>query len=119
MRQLNSFVDDFAGGCFYLFCCRGFCAARTVGLLRAVIQFFYKFLHHLALDGGCDLMFWLLVPWPVVSFSNVWNGIHLRNASHGETHLMLNFEIGFVKAGIAEIHLTVRPISAMLLRFPP
>ena len=42
-------------------------------------------------------MFWLLVLWPVVSFSNVWNGIHLRNASHGETHLMLNFEIGFVK----------------------
>ena len=52
-------------------------------------------------------MFWLLVLWPVVSFSNVWNGIHLRNASHGETHLMLNFEIGFVKAGIAEIRLTV------------
>ena len=79
MRQLNSFVDDFAGGCFYLFCCRGFCAARTVGLLRAVIQLFYKFLHHLPLDGGYSLMIWLLVLWPVVSLSNVLNGSHLLN----------------------------------------
>ena len=71
MRQLNSFVDDFAGGCFYLFCCRGFCAARTVGLLRAVIQFFYKFLHHLPLNSGCSSMFRLLIFWAVVSFSNI------------------------------------------------
>ena len=112
-------MDNFTGSRFYLLCCNALRAVRAVRLLRAVAQLFYKFLHHLALDGGCDLMFWLLVLWPVVSFSNVWNGIHLRNASHGETHLMLNFEIGFVKAGIAEIRLTVRPISAMLLRFPP
>ena len=32
---------------------------------------------------------------------------------------MLNFEIGFVKAGIAEIRLTVRPISAKLPQSPP
>lgn len=71
MRQLNSFVDDFAGGCFYLFCCRGFCAARTVGLLRAVIQFFYEFLYHLALNSGCSSMFRLLIFRAVVSFSNI------------------------------------------------
>ena len=71
MRQLNSFVDDFAGGCFYLFCCRGFCAARTVGLLRAVIQFFYKFLPHLPLNSGCSSMFRLLIFRAVVSFSNI------------------------------------------------
>ena len=86
MRQLNSFVDDFAGGCFYLFCCRGFCAARTVGLLRAVIQFFYKFLHHLPLNSGCSSMFRLLIFRAVVSFSNIWNISHLRFASHRETY---------------------------------
>ena len=82
-RELDSFMDNFTGSRFYLFGRCAFRAVRAVRLLRAVAQLFYKFLHHLALDGGCDLMFWLLVLWPVVSFSNVWNGIHLRNSSHG------------------------------------
>ena len=79
MRQLNSFVDDFAGGCFYLFCCRGFCAARTVGLLRAVVQLFHKLLHHLALHSRWSLMFRLFVFRALVSFSNIWNDSHLLN----------------------------------------
>ena len=69
-RQLDSFMDDFADGRFHLFGRRAFRAVRAVRLLRAVAQLFYKFLRHLALDDGCDLMFWLLVLWSVVSFSN-------------------------------------------------
>ena len=90
-RQLDRFMDNFACSRFDLFgrCC--FRAVRTVGRLCTVIQLFYKFLYHLALDGGCSLMFRLLVFRAVISFSNIWNGVHLRNASHGETHLMLNF----------------------------
>ena len=36
-RQLDSFMDDFAGGRFYLFGRRAFRAVRAVGLIRAVI----------------------------------------------------------------------------------
>ena len=35
-RQLDSFMDDFAGGRFYLFGRRAFRAVRAVGLIRAV-----------------------------------------------------------------------------------
>lgn len=70
-RELDSFTGNFTGGCFYLFGRRAFCAVRTVRLLRAVIQFFYKFLHHLPLHDGHSLMFWLLVFRAVVSFSNI------------------------------------------------
>ena len=70
-RELDSFTGIFTGGCFYLFGRRAFCAARTVGLLRAVIQFFYKFLHHLPLNSGCSSMFRLLIFRAVVSFSNI------------------------------------------------
>ena len=118
-RNPDSFVDNFTGSCFDLLCRCCFCAVRMVRLLCAVIQLFYKFLYHLALDGGCSLMFRLLVLWPVISLSNIWNGVHLRNVSHGETHLMLNFGIDFVKADTAEIRLTVRPISVKLPQSPP
>ena len=70
-------MDDFAGGCFYLFGCRAFHAVRAVRLLRAVAQLFYKFLYHLPLHSGCGLMFRLLVFRAVVSFSNVRNNSHL------------------------------------------
>ena len=70
-RQLDSFMDDFAGSHFYLFGRRAFRAVRAVGSIRAVIQFFYKFLHHLPLHDGHSLMFWLLVFRAVVSFSNI------------------------------------------------
>ena len=76
-RQLDCFMDNFAGGCFYLFGCRAFHAVRAVRLICAVIQLLYKFLYHLASDGGCNLIFWLLVLWTVVSFANVWNIDHL------------------------------------------
>ena len=76
-RKLNGFMDEFAGSRFYLLGCGTLCAVRTVGLLHAVIQLLHEFLHHLALDGGCDWMFWLLVLWTVVSLSNVWNIDHL------------------------------------------
>ena len=73
---VNSFVDDFAGSHFYLLGRRAFRAVRAVRLLRAVAQLFYKFLHHLALHGGCSLMFRLLVLLTAFSFSNIWNGNH-------------------------------------------
>lgn len=72
-------MDDFAGGRFYLFGRRAFRAVRAVGLIRAVIQFFYKFLHHLPLNSGCSSMFRLLIFRAVVSLSNVLNGSHLLN----------------------------------------
>ena len=77
-RQLDGFMGDFAGGRFYLFGRRAFRAVRAVRLFCAVIQLLYKILYHLALDNGCSLMFRLLVFWTVVSFSNIWNGSHLR-----------------------------------------
>lgn len=80
--EQSSFTDN----CFDLFGRCRFCAVRAVRLLRAVAQLFYKFLHYLALHSGCSLMFWLFVFRAVVSFSNVWNGNHLRFASHGETY---------------------------------
>lgn len=78
-RELGGFMDNFTGSCFYLLGCGMLCAVRAVGLLCAVVQLFHEFLHHLALDGRCALMFWLLVLWTVVSLSNVWNGNHLLN----------------------------------------
>ena len=86
-RNPDSFVDNFTGGHFYLFGRCAFRAVRAVRLLRTVVQLFYKFLHHLALHSRCSLMFRLLVLWPIASLSNIWNGVHLPNASHGETHL--------------------------------
>ena len=83
-------MDNFTRSRFYLLRGGMFCAVRAVGLLRAVAQFFHKLLHHLPLYGGCDLMFWLLVLWTVISLSNVRNGNHLRFASHRETHFLLN-----------------------------
>ena len=82
--ELDGIVDNFTGNGFYLLGRGMLCAVRTVGLLRAVIQLLHEFLHHLALDSRCDLMFGLSVLWTVVSFSNVWNGNHLRFASHRE-----------------------------------
>lgn len=78
-RELDSFMGNLAGSCLYLLRGSMLCAVRAVGLLHAVAQFFHKFLHHLALNGGCGLMFWLLVLWTVISLSNVWNGSHLLN----------------------------------------
>ena len=78
-RELGGFMDNFTGSCFYLLGRGMLCAVRTVRLLRAVVQLLHEFLHHLALDGGCDWMFWLLVLWTVASFSNIWNGSHLLN----------------------------------------
>ena len=76
-RQLDSFMDDFAGGRFHLFGRRAFRAVRAVRLFRAVAQLFYKFLYHLPLHSGCSLVFRLLVFRAVVSFSNVWNNSRL------------------------------------------
>lgn len=78
-RELDCFIDNFTRKRFYLIGRGMLCAVRAVGLLHAVAQFFHKFLHHLALNGGCGLMFWLLVLWTVISLSNVWNGSHLLN----------------------------------------
>ena len=78
-RQLDRFMDNFACSRFDLFGRRAFRTVRAVRVLRAVAQLFYKFLYHQALDGGCDLMFWLLVLWAVILFSNVWNASHLLN----------------------------------------
>ena len=78
VRELDSFMDEFTGSRFYLLGRGMLCAVRTVGLLCAVIQLLYEFLHHLALDGRCDLMFGLLALRTVGSFSNVWNGSHLH-----------------------------------------
>ena len=78
-RESDSFMGNLAGSRFYLLRGGMLCAVRTVGLLRAVAQFFHKLLHHLPLYGGCDLMFWLLVLWTVISLSNVWNKNHLLN----------------------------------------
>ena len=64
-------MDDFTGSRFYLFGRCVFCALRTVRLLCAVAQLFYKFMHHLALHGGCSLMFRLLIFRAVVSLSNI------------------------------------------------
>lgn len=75
-RELDSFMDNFTGSRFYLFGRCAFRAVRAVRLLRAVAQLFYKFLHHLALHGGCSLMFRLLVLLTAFSFSNIWNGNH-------------------------------------------
>lgn len=79
-------MDEFTGSRFYLLGRGMLCAVRVVGLLCTVTQFFHKLLNHLALNSGCDLMFWWLVLWTVISFPDVWNGDHLRFASHGETH---------------------------------
>ena len=76
VRELDSFMDEFTGSRFYLLGCGMLCAVRTVGLLCAVVQLLYEFLHHLALDSRCDLMFWWLVLWTVISFPDVWNGDH-------------------------------------------
>ena len=78
-RKLDGFMDNFTSSRFYLLSRGMLCAVRAVGLLRAVAQLLHEFLHHLALDGRCALMFWLLVLWTVVSFSNIWNGSHLLN----------------------------------------
>ena len=77
VRELDNFMDEFTGSRFYLLGRGMLCAVRVVGLLCAVVQLFYKFPHHLALDSRCALMFWLLVFWTAVSFSNVWNIDHL------------------------------------------
>ena len=77
MQKLNGFMDNFADSRFYLLGRGMLCAVRTVGLLCAVVQLLYEFLHHLALESRCDLMFCLLLLRTVVSFSNVWNGSHL------------------------------------------
>ena len=71
-------MDEFTGSRFYLLCRGMLCAVRVVGLLCTVTQFFHKLLNHLALNSGCDLMFWWLVLWTVISFSDVWNGDHLH-----------------------------------------
>lgn len=78
VRNLNCFVYDFKGSRFYLLGSGMLCAVRVLRLLCAVIQLFYKPLHHLPLHSGCNLMFWLLILWTVVSFSNIWNDVHLR-----------------------------------------
>ena len=78
VRELDSFMDEFTGSRFYLLGCGMLCAVRVVGLLCTVTQFFHKLLNHLALDSGYDVMFWLLVLWTVISFSNVWNKNHLQ-----------------------------------------
>jgi len=78
-RELDSFMGNLAGSCFYLLRGSMLCAVRAVGLLCAVVQLLHEFLHHLALDSRCDLMFCLLLLRTVVSFSNVWNGSHLLN----------------------------------------
>lgn len=69
-------MDDFADSRFDLFGRCAFRAVRAVWLLHAVAQLFYKFLYHLALHGGCSLMFRLLVLLTAFSFSNIWNGNH-------------------------------------------
>ena len=70
-RELDSFTGNFTGSRFYLLRSGMLCAVRTLRLLRAVIQFFYKFLYYLALNGGCSSMFRLLIFRAVVSFSNI------------------------------------------------
>lgn len=78
-RELDGFIDNFTRKRFYLIGRGMLCAVRAVGLLCAVVQLLHEFLHHLALDSRCDLMFCLLLLRTVVSFSNVWNGSHLLN----------------------------------------
>ena len=69
--ERSSFMNNFTGSHFYLLGRCAFRAVRAVRLLRAVAQLFYKFLHHLALHGGCSLMFRLLIFRAVVSLSNI------------------------------------------------
>lgn len=82
VRELNSFMRDFMDSSFYLLSRCAFRTVRTVRLLRAVIQFYYKLLYHLSLCRGCNRMFCLSVLWTVVPFSNIWNTAHLRIESH-------------------------------------